>query len=108
MKTLSKFIVAGVAFSLALSVAFADEKEQSIKGEGMCAKCELKETKTCQNVIKVKKGDKSIVYYLEQNDVSKGFHKNLCSSTAKVSAMGTVKEVDGKQMLTVSKIEMAK
>lgn len=108
MKLPSKFVVFGASLSLALTVAFAAEKEQHIKGEGMCGKCEMKETKSCQNVIKVKKGDKTTVYYLEKNAISDGFHKNLCSTTAKVHATGTVKEVDGKHVLTVSKIELDK
>lgn len=104
MKNVSKLIA---AFALATAVAFAAD-EKTIKGEGLCAKCELKEAKSCQNAIKVKDGDKSIVYYLEQNDVSKAFHKNLCSGKAKVVAKGEVKEKDGKKILIASKIELDK
>jgi hypothetical protein len=43
------------------------------------------------------------------NDVSKAFHKNICSGPGeKVTATGTVKEKDGKEMLTLSKIEPVK
>jgi hypothetical protein len=105
MKRSLTILAALTALTLGLSAA---DKEKTIKGEGMCAKCEMKETKTCQNAIKVKDGDKTIVYYLEANDVSKAFHKNVCSATAKVKATGTVKEVEGKQVLTVSKIEVDK
>ena len=64
----------------------------------------MKETKTCQNAIKAN----GVTYYLAENQVSKDFHKNLCSTTAKVKATGEVSEKDGKRTLTVTKIELAK
>jgi len=82
--------------------------EETITGDGKCAKCSLKETKSCQNVIQVTKNGKTETYYLVQNDVSKKFHENLCQESKKVTATGTVKTVDGKKELTVSKIELAK
>ena len=97
------FVVATAPTSLA-----ADGKEVSIQGEGKCAKCELKKTDSCQNVIEVTKDGKKETYFLVQNDVSKKFHSNLCQATAKVKATGTVKEVDGKKEMTVSKIELDK
>lgn len=103
-----------ISIAIALAVAAfavttqAADKEVTIKGEGMCAKCELKEAKSCQNAVKVKDGDKTVVYYLEHNDVSKAFHKNVCSSTAKVVAKGTVKEVDGKKQFVATKIDLDK
>ena len=85
------------------------DKEVTIKGEGKCAKCALKEGDECQNVIETKdKEGKKVVYYLAKNDVSKEFHSNICKGPKKVTAKGKVKEVDGKKELTVSKIEVAK
>src|SRR3989442_562783 len=86
--------------------ALADEKK--ITGEGKCAKCVLKETASCQNVIEAKEGDKTVTYYLVQNDVSKEFHDNICKKSQKVTATGTVKEVEGKLELTATKIELVK
>ena len=103
-------LVAGIA-ALLLAVAtvqtFAAGESVTIKGEGKCAKCALKETKECQNVIQVEKDGKKVNYYLVANDVSKEFHGKLCKETKKVTATGTVKEVDGKLELTVTKIELA-
>lgn len=82
--------------------------EKTFTGEGKCAKCTLKETDTCQNVVQVKEGDKTVTYYLVRNDVSNKFHENVCKETKRVTVTGTVKEVDGKQHLTPSKIELAK
>ena len=84
--------------------AFAADKEVTIKGEGQCGKCSLKETKTCQNVIKTAAGQ---TYYVAENDVSKKFYSET-RTEKKFTATGTVKEVDGKQQLTVTKIEATK
>ena len=90
---------------------FAAEKpkEKTITGEAKCAKCMLKETDKCQTVIQVEgKNGKTVKYYLADNDVSKAFHENVCMEAKKVTATGTVKKVEGKNELTVSKIALAK
>jgi RecG-like helicase len=99
-------VVVGLTMMGALKVSAGNEK--TVTGEGKCAKCTLKETDTCQNVVQVKEGDKTVTYYLVRNDVSKTFHEDLCKETKKITVTGTVKEVDGKQQLTPSKIELAK
>jgi len=103
-------LVAGVAAVLLVASAvrsFAADRAVTITGEGKCAKCALKEAKECQNVIQVTKDDKTVSYWLVANDVSKEFHGKLCRDTKKVTATGTVKEVDGKLQLTATKIELA-
>jgi hypothetical protein len=95
-----------VGLTTALATKAADEK--TITGEGTCGKCGLKETKSCQNVVQVKEGGKTVNYYLADNQVAKDFHKNVCKTTANVKATGTVKEVDGKKEFTASKIEVVK
>src|SRR5688572_22834326 len=109
---LLKSIVAGLLMLAVatppLAMAAADEKAETIKGEGKCAKCALKETKECQNAIQVEKEGKKTTYYLVENKVSKDFHENLCKGSKKVTAVGSVKEVDGKKQLTATKIELAK
>lgn len=88
--------------------AFAADKEVTITGEGKCAKCALHEQDKCQNVIQTQEDGKTVTYYLAQNATSKDFHDNLCKKSEKVTATGTVKEKNGKKILTVSKIEEAK
>jgi hypothetical protein len=85
-----------------------DKKEVTVTGEGKCAKCALKEADSCQNVIESKENGKTVKYYLAKNDVSKEFHDNICKENKKVIAKGTVKEEDGKKVLTASKIDLAK
>ena len=104
-------VITGLAGLMLLALAtpsFADDKEKevTITGEGKCAKCILKETDKCQNAIQTTEDGKKVTYYLADNDVSKNFHEDLCKEAKKVTATGTVKEVDGKKELTVTKIEV--
>ncbi|MFO1477463.1 MAG: DUF6370 family protein [Verrucomicrobiota bacterium] len=105
-RTASILVMAGLL--MASLSAFAADKEITITGEGKCAKCALKESDKCQNVIQTTENGKKVTYYLVQNQVSKDFHENLCKESEKVTATGTVKEEHGKMMLTASKIEAAK
>ena len=98
-------------FTLATTSAMAKadtDKEITIKGDGQCGKCGLKETASCQNVIEVTKGKHKGKYYLVENDVSKSFHENICKATKSVKATGTAKTVDGKLQFTATKIEVTK
>jgi len=87
--------------------ALAGEKEVTINGNAKCSMCSLHEGKTCNTVIQTKNDGKTVNYYVVDNDVSKKLQK-LSHSGKKVIATGKVKEVDGKQTLTVSKFEEAK
>ena len=103
-------LVAGVVAVWVAAVTvrtLAANESITITGEGKCAKCALKETKECQNVIQTEKDGKTVNYYLVANDVSKDFHGKLCKESKKVTATGTVKEVDGKLELTPTKIVLA-
>jgi hypothetical protein len=76
----------------------------------MCAKCALHDGTKCQTVIEAKnpKG-KTVKYYLVQNDVSKAFHKNVCTEAKKATATGTIKrDATGKHEFTATKIELVK
>ena len=87
----------------------ADEgagKKVTITGMGKCAKCALHETDTCQNVIEADEHGKKVTYYLEKNDVANKFHKTICQTSKDIKVTGTVKEVDGKQVVTASKIDL--
>src|SRR5437773_12421543 len=106
-KSLAVAAVMALLFGATTLRSVAADKAVTITGEGKCAKCSLKETKECQNVIQAEKGGKMVNYYLVDNDVSKEFHGKLCKESKKVTATGTVKEVDGKWQLTPTKIELA-
>lgn len=107
MKTLITLLTVVAALSFGWTAQAADaDKEKEIKGEGMCLKCELKKSDACQNAIKVKEKDgKETLYVLEQNQVSKDFHRHLCTGITKVIAWGKVKKEGDKNLLVASKIE---
>ncbi len=108
MKKKSPLLVYLFAASVLLTgSAFAgnDAKEVTISGDATCAKCTLDETDHCQTAIQVMEKGEKVTYYLENNPVAKAFHKNICETTEKVTATGTVAMKDGKHMMTVSKIE---
>ena len=97
------------ALALVLSVAArAADEVKTVTGQAMCAKCELKLQATCQTVIQVKEGDKTVLYYLAANPEAKAFHPKICEDPAPVTATGTVSVVDGKTVLTVSSIAITK
>lgn len=92
-----------------LSAADAAGKAVTVTGTMVCGKCTLHETKSCQNVVQVEKDGKTVNYYLKQNDVSKAQHKAICGGDSeKVTVTGTVKEKDGKEMMTPTKIDVIK
>src|SRR3954471_20264894 len=71
--------------------------EVTLKGDLLCAKCNLKESDTCQNVLRVK----DTKYYLTKNDVAEKNHEAVCTGskaatvTGKGSHQGTKKMVNG-------------
>jgi hypothetical protein len=107
MKPFVTILACAAALALSATVrAQEPAKEKEVKGEGMCLKCELKKADKCQNVVRVKEEGKETLYLLEPNDVSKAFHKNVCSGIKKVVARGTVKKDGDKLILVASKIEL--
>ena len=104
-------IVAGLLLALGTSSLLAQDagKAITITGSMVCGKCTLHECQSCQNVIQVEKDGKTVKYYLTKNDVSDAMHEDIChGDSKKVTATGTVVEKDGKEMLTVTKLEAAK
>ncbi len=91
--------------SFALPVFAEDVK---IEGEAVCAKCNLKTASACQAAIIVTGADgKKETILADNNDVAKGFHKEICKDTKKVKAEGVVTEKDGKKTIALTKIVSA-
>jgi hypothetical protein len=97
-----------VASALTVGRLFAAEsaKEQTLTGKAMCAKCELKQADKCTNALQVTAKDgKVTTYTMTDNKVSKDFHGKICKGTLDdVSVTGSVAMVDGKSVITPSKI----
>ena len=93
-------------FTVPAANAKDKEKDKTVTGVAKCAKCALHQSETCQNVIEVKKGNKTTSYYLVDNDVSKAFHENICKGSKNVRATFKVTGEKGKQIYTPTKIEV--
>jgi hypothetical protein len=110
MQKLLMLAAVGVLLS-GLTLVRADDKKVTIEGDGLCAKCALKETKTCQNAVIVTKDGKKKTYYLVHEGVSKKSHGSLgfCQASKdepiKVKVVGTVEEKDGKPFMTAETID---
>ena len=111
----ARLLLTGIAGLVLLALAtptFAADsggKERTITGEAKCAKCALKESDKCQTVIETKtEAGRTVKFYVVDNDIAKKFHEQICEAPKKVTAVGTVKRVDGKRELTLTKIELAK
>lgn len=108
MRKLLTLMAAGVLFS-GLGLLRADDsgKTITIKGDGMCAKCALKDkdAKKCQNAVVVTKDGKKTTYYLV-GKLSDEVHKSMgfCSASkdepVKVEVTGTCEKKGDKLVLT--------
>jgi hypothetical protein len=108
-------VVLGLAVVLALVLvvgAQADEKaggkEVKLMGTLVCGKCTLGETAKCANVLKVKEGDKTVNYYLDDKGNKESYHKKVCppNSEAEAIVIGSVTEKDGKKWLKPTKVDL--
>jgi hypothetical protein len=109
--SLTLTLAVGLLLAFGATRLFASDasKEVTITGSMVCGKCTLHETKSCQNVVQVEKDGKTVNYYLKQNEASKTAHEPICGgSSEKVTVTGTVKEKDGKEMMTPTKIDVIK
>jgi hypothetical protein len=91
------------------AAAPAADKEVTLKGTLMCARCELGEGAKCQTVIKVKEGGKDVVYYFLDKGNKEDYHEEVCGGGVKEGTVtGTVSTKDGKKWITPKKVQFAK
>lgn len=106
MKTKITLLSTIIFAAMGLSLRAEDTK---LAGNAMCAKCELGQTSECQMAIKVKNADgKEETLLVENNQVAKDFHNNICKKTKAVNGEGTITEQGGKKVLTLTKIYLSK
>jgi hypothetical protein len=102
-------LAAFVVFGVFGTQAPAQDKEVTLKGTILCAKCALKEAKTCTTAILVKEGNKDVTYYLKDNGDKETYHEEVCGGARKEGTVtGTVTEKDGKKWIAAKKVEYAK
>ena len=108
-KLLSVWLALAVALVFAGALRAEEKKEVTLKGEILCAKCELKEAKKCTTAIVVKEDGKDITYYFKDKGNKETYHEDVCGGGRKEGTVtGTVTEKDGKKYITPSKVEYAK
>jgi hypothetical protein len=94
---------------LAVPARAEEKKEVTLKGDIVCAKCELKETKKCTTAIVVKEGNKEITYYFLDKGNKEDYHEEVCGGGRKQGTVkGTVTVKDGKKWITPTKVEYTK
>jgi hypothetical protein len=83
-------------------------QEVTLKGTLGCGKCSFHEAKACENVLKVKDGEKETTYVLADNDVSRANHEKVCGPSSPATVTGKVSKPkskkDGRKVLTASSI----
>jgi hypothetical protein len=111
MRLAVSFAAALALAGLFLGGARAADKEVTLKGTILCAKCALNETKKCTTAIKVKEGGKDVVYYFLDRGAKEDYHEEVCGGGQKEGTVtGVVSEKDGKKWVTPKKggVEYAK
>ena len=98
-----------VALTVAVALRAEEKKEVTLKGQVMCASCELKEGKKCQTVVRVKDGDQEVTYYFKDRGAKESYHNPVCGGGRQdATVTGVVAEKDGKKWITPSKVEYVK
>jgi hypothetical protein len=110
MKAAWALLAVAVVCVFVAGVSAAD-KEVTLKGTLMCAKCELKDKDVtkCTTAIQVKEDGKDVTYYLKDNGNKESYHDEVCGGGKKEgTVVGVVSEEKGKKYITPSKVEYKK
>jgi len=103
-----RYAYAVVCLALVLGLAVAEEgkkgESKTLKGTITCAKCDLGTADSCATVIKVKDGDKEVVYFFDEAGHKK-YHGKVCKSPMEGTVTGTVSKDGDKMVVKVSKVE---
>ncbi|HEV3142301.1 MAG TPA: hypothetical protein VGZ47_00285 [Gemmataceae bacterium] len=109
MKSVYSFVLVVVAAGFLAASVRAEDKQVTLKGTILCAKCVLKETPKCTTAIQVKDGDKTVTYYFDDKGAKEEYHENVCGGDKKEgTVVGVVSEKDGKKWIKPSKVEYVK
>jgi hypothetical protein len=104
MKKLTAVVSVVLVLLLAAAARAADAKPVTLKGMLGCGKCSFHQAKACENVLKVKAGEKEETYKLADNEVSRANHEKVCGPASAATVTGTVEVKKGKKILTASAI----
>jgi len=99
-------------FALAVVFTFnakAADKEVTLKGKIMCAKCALKQAKKCATVIQVNEDGKDVVYWFLDKGMKEEYHEEVCGGAVKEGTVtGTVSEKEGKKWIKPKEVKYVK
>ena len=88
------FLGSALLIAVGVFVLAAEKKEEpkkvTLKGTIGCSKCEFKLTDDCGTAIKVKEGDKDVVYLVLDEGKNATYHDTICSTTKEGSITGVV------------------
>lgn len=98
--------IAALSFGM-VSMAEDKKKDETKKLEGKltCTKCALQETDKCGHALKVKEGDKEVIYYLDDKGGAEKYHGKVCKEDKDVTVEGKVVEKDKKKHIEKPKVE---
>lgn len=105
MRLIATALCCVLALALMVGVSAAAEKEVTLEGTVTCAKCDLKKENACATVIVVKKDGKDVIYYFDEK-AHKEHHSKICTEAKKGKVTGTLSKKNGKEIITVSKVEI--
>jgi hypothetical protein len=105
MKRFAIPMLAGFLAAALVTVAQAEDREVTVKGDLQCGKCSAKVSRGCETILTVKEGDKTVTYFLAKNELRKPYDAKTCGGEKiPATVTGTVAEKDGKKELTAKKI----
>lgn len=81
---------------------------QTIVGEALCARCELKQTEKCQTAIREKADDAQSIYFTADNHLAQRLLPNVCKEAVKVTAIGAVRERKGQRQIILKDVWLGK
>jgi hypothetical protein len=88
--------------------AQAADKEVTLKGKIMCAKCTLKKASKCTTAIVVEEKGKEVTYFLKDKGTGESYHEAVCGGGKKDgTVVGVVSEKDGQKWIAPKKVTYA-
>jgi Family of unknown function (DUF6370) len=110
MRSLFALAIGITALSFSL-VAIAEDKKadkkaetKKLEGKLTCTKCALQETDKCGHALKVKDGDKEVIYYLDDKGGAEKYHGKVCKEDKDATVEGKVVEKDKKKHIESPKV----
>jgi hypothetical protein len=94
-----------MVLAITLVAQAGEKKTKTLEGEIGCAKCVfmVEGCKVCTNAIKVKEGDKQVIYIIDDGGKKAKYHGKICRESKKGSVTGVVSKKGEKMYIKPSK-----